>query len=63
VKHAEQIVTRTMLLQHVWGVHFDPHTSVVETHVSRLRNKVDRAGEIALIHTIRGSGYTLRALK
>jgi two-component system OmpR family response regulator len=63
MKHAEQIVTRTMLLEHVWDVHFDPHTSVVETHVSRLRSKIDRGNAVALIHTIRGSGYTLRATK
>jgi two-component system, OmpR family, response regulator len=63
MKHAEQIVTRTMLLEHVWDVHFDPHTSVVETHVSRLRGKVDRGNAVALIHTIRGSGYTLRETK
>jgi two-component system OmpR family response regulator len=63
VKHAEQIVTRTMLLEHVWDVHFDPHTSVVETHVSRLRGKIDRGNSASLIHTIRGSGYMLRAAK
>jgi two-component system OmpR family response regulator len=63
MKHAEQIVTRSMLLEHVWDVHFDPHTSVVETHVSRLRSKIDRGNAAALIHTIRGSGYTLRATK
>jgi two-component system, OmpR family, response regulator len=63
MKHAEQIVTRSMLLEHVWDVHFDPHTSVVETHVSRLRGKIDRGNSIALIQTIRGSGYTLRATK
>jgi two-component system, OmpR family, response regulator len=63
MKHAEQIVTRSMLLEHVWDVHFDPHTSVVETHVSRLRSKIDRGNAMTLIHTIRGSGYTLRATK
>jgi two-component system OmpR family response regulator len=63
MKHAEQIVTRSMLLEHVWDVHFDPHTSVVETHVSRLRSKIDRGNSPTLIHTIRGSGYTLRASK
>jgi two-component system, OmpR family, response regulator len=63
MRHAEQIVTRSMLLEHVWDVHFDPHTSVVETHVSRLRGKVDRGSAVALIHTVRGSGYTLRATK
>jgi two-component system OmpR family response regulator len=61
MKHAEQIVTRTMLLEHVWDVHFDPHTSVVETHVSRLRSKIDRGNAVALIQTVRGSGYMLRA--
>ena len=63
VKHAEQTVTRSMLLEHVWDVHFDPHTSVVETHVSRLRSKIDRGNAITLIQTVRGSGYTLRAIK
>ena len=63
MKHAEQTVTRTMLLENVWEVHFDPNTSVVETHVSRLRSKVDRGNAVALIHTVRGIGYTLRAPK
>jgi two-component system, OmpR family, response regulator len=63
MRHAEQVVTRSMLLEHVWDVHFDPHTSVVETHISRLRSKVDRGSSSALIHTIRGAGYTLRAPK
>ena len=63
MKHAEQVVTRSMLLQHVWDVHFDPHTSVVETHVSRLRSKIDRGSTAPLIHTVRGSGYTLRVAK
>jgi two-component system, OmpR family, response regulator len=63
MRHAEQTVTRSMLLEHVWDVHFDPHTSVVETHVSRLRSKIDRGNTGALIHTVRGSGYTLRAAK
>jgi two-component system OmpR family response regulator len=61
MRHAEQIVTRAMLLENVWEVHFDPNTSVVETHVSRLRSKIDRADAIALIHTVRGIGYSLRA--
>lgn len=63
MKHVEQIVTRAMLLENVWDVHFDPKTSVVETHVSRLRGKIDRGNSTILIHTIRGSGYTLRAPK
>jgi two-component system OmpR family response regulator len=63
MRHAEKIVTRNMLLENVWDVHFDPHTSVVETHVSRLRGKIDRGNLATLIHTIRGSGYTLRDKK
>ncbi|HKJ94723.1 MAG TPA: response regulator transcription factor [Gammaproteobacteria bacterium] len=60
MRHAEQVVTRTMLLEKVWGFHFDPQTSVVETHVSRLRAKVDRPFDVDMIHTVRGSGYSLR---
>jgi len=59
MRHAGQVVTRTMLLENVWEFHFDPHTSVVETHISRLRTKVDRDFDDELIHTVRGSGYTL----
>jgi two-component system, OmpR family, response regulator len=60
MKHANQIVTRMMLLENVWDVHFDPNTSVVETHISRLRGKIDRGRPSVLIHTVRGAGYTLR---
>ena len=56
-----QVVTKTMLLEQVWDFHFDPQTSVVETHMSRLRAKLDRDFEPELIHTIRGAGYVLRA--
>lgn len=59
MRHAGQVVTRTMLLENVWEFHFDPHTSVVETHISRLRNKVDRDFDEELIRTVRGSGYVL----
>jgi two-component system, OmpR family, response regulator len=58
---AGRVVTRTMLLEKVWDFHFDPKTNIVETHMSRLRAKVDRGFEVELIHTIRGSGYSLRA--
>jgi two-component system OmpR family response regulator len=61
MQHADQVVTRAMLLEKVWDLSFDPHTNVVETHVSRLRSKVDKGHSIPLIHTIRGSGYSLRA--
>ena len=56
-----QVVTKTMLLEQVWDFHFDPQTSVVETHMSRLRAKVDRDFSPELIHTIRGAGYVFRA--
>jgi two-component system, OmpR family, response regulator len=56
-----QVVTRTMLLEGVWDFHFDPRTSVVETHISRLRGKLDRGFGAELIHTVRGAGYTIRA--
>jgi two-component system, OmpR family, response regulator len=56
-----QVVTRTMLLEGVWDFHFDPRTSVVETHISRLRAKVDRDFGAELIHTVRGAGYAIRA--
>jgi two-component system, OmpR family, response regulator len=61
MQHADQVVTRAMLLEKVWDLNFDPHTNVVETHVSRLRSKVDKGHSTPLIHTIRGSGYSLRA--
>jgi len=59
MRHAGHVVTRTMLLENVWEFHFDPKTSVVETHISRLRAKVDRDFGEELIHTVRGSGYSL----
>ncbi len=61
MRHAGRVVTRTMLLEMVWDFHFDPKTNIVETHMSRLRAKVDRDFDSALIHTVRGSGYSLRA--
>jgi two-component system OmpR family response regulator len=61
MRHAGQVVTRTMLLEQVWDFHFDPKTSVVETHISRLRSKVDKGFALELIHTARGAGYCLRA--
>ena len=59
-RHAGQVVTRSMLLQSVWDIHFDPQTNVVDVHVSRLRHEVDRDAEQPLILTVRGVGYTLR---
>jgi len=60
MRKAGRVVTRTMLLENVWEFHFDPQTNIVETHISRLRGKVDRGFGAELIHTVRGSGYCLR---
>lgn len=60
MRHAGQVVTRTMLLEYVWDFHFDPHTNVVETHISRIRSKVDKPFDMPLIHTVRGAGYCLQ---
>jgi two-component system OmpR family response regulator len=60
MRHAGRVVTRTMLLESVWDFHFDPKTNIVETHMSRLRGKVDRGYATELIHTVRGAGYCLR---
>ncbi|WP_332681422.1 response regulator transcription factor [Bosea sp. (in: a-proteobacteria)] len=60
MKHAGQVVTRTMLLENVWDYHFDPQTNVIDVHVSRLRAKIDKGFEHAMIHTIRGAGYMVR---
>ncbi|SIQ01232.1 MULTISPECIES: response regulator transcription factor [unclassified Bosea (in: a-proteobacteria)] len=60
MKHAGQVVTRTMLLENVWDYHFDPQTNVIDVHVSRLRSKVDKGFEHAMIHTVRGAGYMVR---
>ncbi len=60
MRHTGQVVTRTMLLEGIWGYHFDPQTNVVDVHVSRLRGKVDKPFDKPLIHTVRGSGYILR---
>jgi len=60
MRHAGQVVTRTMLLEQVWDYHFDPQTNVIDVHVSRLRAKIDKSHAVQLIHTIRGVGYTIR---
>jgi len=61
MRNAGRVVTRTMLLEHVWEFHFEPRTNIVETHISRLRSKIDRGFEAELLETVRGSGYLLRA--
>ncbi len=60
MRHAGQVVTRTMLLEQVWGYHFDPQTNVIDVHVSRLRAKIDKDFDKPLLHTVRGAGYMLR---
>ena len=60
MKHAGQVVTRTMLLENVWDYHFDPQTNVIDVHISRLRSKIDKGHETPLLHTIRGAGYMIR---
>jgi len=60
MRHAGQVVTRTMLLENVWEYHFDPQTNVIDVHISRLRAKIDKSFDTPLLHTVRGSGYTLR---
>ncbi len=59
MRNEGRVLTRTMLLESIWDFHFDPKTSVVETHVSRLRTKIDRSYKTRLIHTVRGRGYSL----
>ena len=61
LRHAGEVVTRTMLLEKVWDFHFDPKTNIVETHISRLRSKIDKGFDKPLLHTIRGAGYVIRA--
>jgi len=60
MRHAGQVVTRTMLLENVWDYHFDPQTNVIDVHISRLRAKIDKGRETPLLHTVRGAGYMIR---
>jgi two-component system OmpR family response regulator len=61
MRHTGEIVTRTMLLEKVWDFHFDPKTNIVETHISRLRGKIDKGFDKPLLHTVRGAGYVIRS--
>jgi two-component system OmpR family response regulator len=61
MRHAGQVVTRTMLLEGVWDYHFDPQTNVIDVHVSRLRQKIDKPFDLPLLHTVRNAGYMLRS--
>ncbi len=60
MRHAGQVVTRTMLLENVWDYHFDPQTNVIDVHISRLRSKIDKGFTPPLLHTVRGAGYMIR---
>jgi two-component system, OmpR family, response regulator len=60
VRHAGQVVTRTMLLEQVWDYHFDPQTNVIDVHISRLRGKIDKDFDPPLLQTVRGVGYMIR---
>lgn len=59
LKHKGQVVTRTMLLEHVWDYHFDPQTNVIDVHISRLRGKIDKDFDTPIIRTVRGAGYII----
>lgn len=61
LRHRDRVVTRTMMLEELWDYRFDPHTSLIDTHISRLRKKIDDGFETPLLHTVRGSGYRLSA--
>ena len=61
LRNAERVMTRTMLLEKVWNYHFDPQTNLIDVHISRLRQKIDKDFEPPLIQTVRGAGYSLRA--
>lgn len=59
MRHVGQVLTRTMIFETVWGFNFDPGTNLIDVHIGRLRRKIDSAGSVPLIHTVRGSGYSL----
>ena len=60
MRHSNQVVTRTMLLENVWDYNFDPQTNVIDVHISRLRSKIDKNFDVPLLNTVRGAGYILR---
>jgi len=60
MRNADRVVTRTMLLEHVWDYHFDPQTNVIDVHISRLRSKIEKGFDKPLLHTVRGAGYVMR---
>jgi two-component system OmpR family response regulator len=60
MRRHEQVVTRTMLLEGVWNLHFDPQTNIIDVHMSRLRTAIDKGSSKPLSHTVRGAGYVLK---
>ena len=60
MRHSDRPVTRSLIIEHVWDIHFDSISNVVEVHINSLRNKIDRGFPVPLIHTVRGVGYRFR---
>ena len=60
MENANEVLTRTMLLEKVWDLHFDPQTNIIDVHISRLRKKIDKDHDVQLLHTIRGAGYSIQ---
>ena len=60
MENSNEVITRTMLLEKVWDLHFDPQTNIIDVHISRLRKKIDKDHDIQLLHTIRGAGYSIQ---
>ena len=63
MEHSNEVITRTMLLEKVWDLHFDPQTNIIDVHISRLRKKIDKDHKIQLLQTIRGAGYSIQYIK
>ena len=60
MENSNEVITRTMLLEKVWDLHFDPQTNIIDVHISRLRKKIDKDHKVQLLHTIRGAGYSIQ---
>lgn len=60
MENSNEVITRTMLLEKVWDLHFDPQTNIIDVHISRLRKKIDKDHDVQLLHTIRGAGYSIQ---
>ena len=60
MENSNEVITRTMLLEKVWDLHFDPQTNIIDVHISRLRKKIDKGHKVQLVQTIRGAGYSIQ---